>query len=156
VIITGNPSQTSQRTAMNLGADDYLTKPFTTADVLECAETRLKRADIHWRVENQALQNLHGSLHTTLPHEFFTPLVGIIGMNELLMEEAGELSRDEIVDLAGNINRSGDRLHRTLRNYLRILDLNQMPVTAAAPLSPVQTQSTVTHLARSVATQHKR
>jgi two-component system sensor histidine kinase/response regulator len=159
VIITGNPSQTSQRTAMNLGADDYLTKPFTAADVLQCTETRLKRADIHWRVENQALQDLRGSLHTTLPHEFFTPLVGIIGMSELLMEEAGELSRDEIVDLAGNINRSGDRLHRTLRNYLRILELDQMPVSAAAPpapLSPVQTQSTVTQLTRSVAIRHKR
>lgn len=159
VIITGNPGQTSQRTAMNLGADDYLTKPFSAADVLQCAETRLKRADIHWRVENQALQDLRGSLHTTLPHEFFTPLVGIIGMSELLMEEAGELTREEIVELAGNINRSGDRLHRTLRNYLRILDLDQLPAAKAAPatpLSPVQTQSTVTQLARSVASRHKR
>jgi signal transduction histidine kinase len=159
VIITGNPALTTQRTAMNLGADDYLTKPFTADQVLQCAETRLKRADIHWRVENQALQNLRGSLHSTLPHEFFTPLVGIVGMSELLIEEAGEISREEIVDLAKNIHRSGERLHRTLRNYLHILELDHAPATpavAAGAISTLQTESTLKRITRAVANRHKR
>lgn len=159
VIITGNPSHTTQRTAMNLGADDYLTKPFTADQVLQCAKTRLKRADIHWRVENQALQDLRGSLHTTLPHEFFTPLVGIVGMSELLIEEAGEISREEVVELAQNIHRSGERLHRTLRNYLRILELDQAPaatVTPVVPLPPAQAESALNRAAQMVAARHKR
>lgn len=159
VIITGNPSHTTQRTAMDLGADDYLTKPFTADEVLHCAETRLKRADIHWRVENQALQDLRSSLHSTLPHEFFTPLVGIVGMSELLIEEAGKISREEIVDLAKNIHRSGERLHRTLRNYLRILELDQLPVATAVPASPLaagQVESALHRITRAVALRHSR
>ena len=159
VIITGNPLQVTQRNAMNLGADDYLTKPFTAEQVLLCAETRLKRADIHWRVANQALQDLRGSLHTTLPHEFFTPLVGIVGLSELLIEEAGEISREEIVDLAKNIHRSGERLHRTLRNYLRILELGQSPAQAVAgdlPLSTAQVESTLKRITGRVAARHLR
>ncbi len=157
VIITGNATQTTQRTAMNIGADDYLTKPFTAEAVLKCAETRLERAELHRRMEQKVLHDLRTSLHSTLPHEFFTPLVGIIGMSELLMEEAGELSPAEITELAGNIHLSGERLHRTLRNYLRILELDQSPrAPAAAPLSVTQTDAILNKVAHAIATRHKR
>ena len=65
--MTGNPTKTTHRTAMNLGADDYLAKPFTADDIIRCAENRLKRADVHWRVENKTLQDLRGALRSTLP-----------------------------------------------------------------------------------------
>jgi CheY-like chemotaxis protein len=160
VIMTGNPTKTTHRTAMNLGADDYLAKPFTADDIIRCAENRLKRADVHWRVENKTLQDLRGALRSTLPHEFFTPLVGIIGMSELIMEEAGQLSKTELVEMATDIQRSGQRLHRTLRNYLKILELDEVINSAsplpAAPLTADLTRQTVDIAIRNVALRHKR
>lgn len=160
VIMTGNPTKTTHRTAMNLGADDYLAKPFTADDIIRCAENRLKRADVHWRVENKTLQDLRGALRSTLPHEFFTPLVGIIGMSELIMEEAGQLSKTELVEMATDIQRSGQRLHRTLRNYLKILELDEVIHSAsplpATPLTADLTRQTVDTAIRNVALRHKR
>ncbi|HWA07832.1 MAG TPA: hybrid sensor histidine kinase/response regulator [Opitutaceae bacterium] len=161
VMMTGNPTQTPQRVGMNLGADDYLVKPFKMPDLLQCVETRLKRAELHWRVEGKTLQELRSTLHTVLPHEFFTPLAGIIGLSEVLREEAAELTTDKIVSYAADIERSGQRLHRTLRNYLKILDLDQSEASArpARPLEPLtatETASVVETTVKAVAQKHHR
>jgi two-component system sensor histidine kinase/response regulator len=161
VMMTGNPMQTPQRVGMNLGADDYLAKPFKIDELLQCVETRLKRAEVHWRVEGKTLQELRTTLNSVLPHEFFTPLVGIIGLSEVLKEEAGTLSRESIIEYATNIERSGQRLHRTLRNYLKILDLDQTesesrPARRSGPLAAVDAQTLVGSTARAVADKHGR
>jgi signal transduction histidine kinase len=161
VMMTGNPGQTPQRVGMNLGADDYLAKPFKIDELLQCIETRLKRAELHWRVEGKTLQELRASLHTVLPHEFFTPLAGIIGLSEILKEEAGELTTEMIVNYASDIESSGQRLHRTLRNYLKILDLDQSdsgaaPARRASALIASEAMSLVQTTARAIAAKHGR
>jgi two-component system sensor histidine kinase/response regulator len=132
VLMTGNPASLPPRLGMALGADDYLVKPFSLEDLLECLEARLKRANVHWRVEDRALTNLRSTLGSTLPHEFLTPLAGILGLVEVLRDEVAVLSPEEIEDLLDDINRSGLRLHRTLKNYLFILDLQATADSAAA------------------------
>ncbi len=161
VMMTGNPSQTPQRVGMNLGADDYLVKPFKLPDLIQCVETRLKRADLHWRVEGKTLQELRSTLHSVLPHEFFTPLAGILGLSEVLKEEAADLTTEKIINYATDIERSGQRLHRTLRNYLKILELDQnepaaKPVRLGDPVTAAEAKALVETTARAVATKHKR
>ncbi len=157
VIVTGNTGSTSQRTAMNLGADDYIAKPFDAAELLRCVEARLSRADVHWRLENRVLQELRSSLRSNLPHEFFTPLVGIMGMSEVLMQEGEALPRGEVRELAECIHRSGARLHRKLRNYLRILELDRVTGPEPAPaLGAKLAVKTVERTARRIAQEQER
>lgn len=157
VVITGVPGPTSQRTAMDLGADDYISKPFEAGDLLRCVEARLQRADVHWRLENRVFQELRSSLRSDLPHEFFTPLVGILGMSEVLMQEGAELPPTEIHELAECIHRSGTRLHRTLRNYLRVLELDRVEASEpAAPLATVTARESVERVASRIAAEQER
>src|SRR5882724_3162324 len=123
VLMTGNPASLPPRLGMALGADDFLVKPFSLEELVECVGARLKRANVHWRVEDRALTDLRSTLGSTLPHEFLTPLAGILGLVEVLRDEVAVLSPEEIEDLLDDINRSGLRLNRTLKNYLFILDL---------------------------------
>jgi two-component system, OmpR family, alkaline phosphatase synthesis response regulator PhoP len=44
------------REGMNLGADDYLTKPFTSEDLLAAVQTRLTQKDRH---QAQAIEQIH-------------------------------------------------------------------------------------------------
>jgi CheY-like chemotaxis protein len=73
------------RKGMDLGADDYLTKPFTSATLLKTIEARLeikKRNDqIDSAEENEKWLNLFGN---NFNHEFMTPLHGIINSVELM------------------------------------------------------------------------
>ena len=130
VLMTGNTQALSTREAMALGADDFLTKPFGIVQLLRCVEARLQRAQIHGRVADQAVVDLRASLRSSLPHELFTPLAGILGLTAALREDLPRLSPAEITELLTTIEQSGRRLHRTLKNYLMVLELE----TAAAPV----------------------
>lgn len=46
IFLTAKAEKSEMRKGMELGADDYLTKPFEDTDLLNAIETRLKKADI--------------------------------------------------------------------------------------------------------------
>jgi len=123
VFMTGDVQATPQRESMNLGADDYLEKPFSTADFLACVAARFARAEVLRKADERALTRLSATVTKELPHELFTPLTGIIGLAEVLLEEGEELDRKVAREMIEGIRASGDRLNRTLRNYLTILEL---------------------------------
>ncbi len=130
VLMTGAAEVLTPRKGMESGADDFLLKPFSQETLLHCVEARLNRV----RMEDNSMFMLRECLPSNLPHEFFTPISGIIGLSEILMGEGKTLLIEEIVSLAGDIHQTGLRLHRTLRNYLMILDLQS---TAARKITPV-------------------
>ncbi len=55
IFLTAKADRDSMRVGMNLGADDYLTKPFTQAELLGAIHSRLDR---HSTIESQRLQSL--------------------------------------------------------------------------------------------------
>jgi len=143
VLMTGQTHLVTPRRGMELGADDFLVKPISLGDLLRCVEARLQRAQIHWRVEDRMLSKLRTSLQSTLPHELFTPLGGIIGLADILKADFPNLPPEEVADLLNDIHQSALRLHRTLRNYLMILDHEETPgekkvVTEQLPVSRLE------------------
>jgi len=133
VLITGRPDLVTPRAGMEEGADDFLVKPVTLKTLLSCVEARFNRVSISWRVEDQMLAQLRSSVPSNLPHEFFTPLAGIIGLMEILRDDFPSLTPAEVTDIHNDVYQSALRLHRTLRNYLLILDLQAASTEPAAP-----------------------
>lgn len=124
VLMTGNTAYADPRTSMDLGADDFLLKPFSIDDLKNCVNARLKRAEISRHLETRVIDQLRISLQSSLPHEFFTPLAGVFGLTELLLEELDDLGKDEIRAILKDVHTASKRLHRTLRNYLFIISLD--------------------------------
>jgi two-component system sensor histidine kinase/response regulator len=124
VLMTGDGSSVTPRRGMELGADDFLVKPVRLAELLQCVDARIQRAQLHWRVEDRMLTQLRSSLHSTMPHEFFTPLAGIIGLADLLLCDDATFAPSEQKELHRDIQQSALRLHRTLRNYLETIELD--------------------------------
>lgn len=146
VLMTGNRADSLQRTSMNLGADDFLHKPFTIEELESCLVARLKRAEISRRVEDKAIQTLQATLRSTLPHEFFTPLAGILGLVELLQTDMVRLPPAEVQEILRDIRQSGLRLHRTLRNYLTMVELQRGADQGApgpTPLEPTRVREAI-------------
>ena len=144
VLMPGRPDLVTPRKGMEEGADDFLVKPVSLADLLSCVEARFSRASISWRVEDQMLAQLRSSVPSQLPHEFFTPLAGIIGLMEILRSDFAGLAPEEVQDIHNDIYNSALRLHRTLRNYLLILDLQTAsPETVQTPLSSREVEESI-------------
>jgi len=144
VLMTGRPDLVTPRKGMEDGADAFLLKPFSEEALLECLEARLNRASVNWRVGDDKLTQLRSSVPANLPHEFFTPMAGIIGLTEMLRTDASKLTSEEVSEIHNEVHSSAVRLNRTLRNYLQILDLeNVKSEVALGPLSPRQVEESI-------------
>jgi two-component system, sensor histidine kinase and response regulator len=134
VLMTGRPDLVTPRNGMEEGADDFLVKPVSLQALLSCLKARFSRASISWRVEDQMLAQLRSWVPPHLPHEFFTPLAGIIGLMEILRDDFATLTSAEVNEMHNQVYQSALRLHRTLRNYLLILDLQTVSSQPVPPL----------------------
>jgi len=130
IFLTAKADKPALRQGMELGADDYLTKPFTIDEVLKAVTTRLEKQATLDKKYRQKLENLRGSITLSLPHELRTPLMGILNGSELLKEMWDELERDDKLRMVDIVQHSAQRLQRLILNYLMYAELE---LAAAAP-----------------------
>lgn len=123
IFLTAKSDKMALRLGMSLGADDYLTKPFTRAELLGAISVRLKKKATLEKHSQKKLDELRNSITLSLPHELRTPLNGIMGLSELLVEESDILERQEIREMAEGIHKSSERLLRLIQNFLLYADL---------------------------------
>ena len=118
IFLTAKAAKTDLRQGMELGADDYLAKPFTRGELLRAIATRLEKQAAVNRQSQQQLNNLRTNITLTLPHELHTPLNGILCGSQLLIDEANDLEPQEILEIAGDIRTSAERLSKLVHNFL--------------------------------------
>jgi two-component system, sensor histidine kinase and response regulator len=118
IIITGAGNASGMRRAMTLGANDYLEKPFTAAELLATVAARLKQREIVRRETEERLEELRRNITLALPHELRTPLASILTAAKLLSTQAGTLPPEKVSQFGTIILGSGERLHRMVENFL--------------------------------------
>lgn len=123
LFLTARADRSSLRKGMELGAEDYLTKPFSRAELLAAVRTRLSRAESLASTYRRQLGTLRNTLSRALPHELLTPLNGILGLSGILVEEFETVHRAEMLDIARGISDSGEILHRLVRRFLGYAEL---------------------------------
>jgi DNA-binding response OmpR family regulator len=74
IFLTAKTERQDQRIGMELGADDYITKPFTTTELLEAVKTRLKKQEHYLSQYNQELAYSKEELLTQLSEDLRAPL----------------------------------------------------------------------------------
>lgn len=119
IFVTARASYEDIRMGMGMGADDYITKPFTRMELLQAIETRLeKRAIIEHRRQKEVQQwqqafeqereqrLLKSKLLSMFSHDFRNPLATILISNSLLrdyserMDEKHRLTHFQRVETA--------------------------------------------------------
>ncbi|WP_019501594.1 response regulator [Pseudanabaena sp. PCC 6802] len=123
IFLTGMYDQTSLRHGMTLGADDYLSKPISRKVLLDAINTRLEKQALINRQARSKLDALRNSISLSLPHELITPLSGILGLAQILIEEYATISPNEILEIAQDIEASGQRLNRLIQNFITYAEL---------------------------------
>ncbi|MDJ0553155.1 MAG: response regulator [Microcoleaceae cyanobacterium MO_207.B10] len=123
IFLTAKSTKADLREGMELGADDYLTKPFTRDELMGAITTRLEKQVTIKRRSQEQLDELRSHITFSLPHELRTPLNGIIGSSQFLIDEFPELESDEVLTMLKNINVSAHRLYRLIQNFLLYADL---------------------------------
>src|SRR5579859_1470126 len=118
IFLTARVDRAAMRSGMELGADDYLTKPFTPNELLAAVASRLDRQKTLAADYRKQLTDLRGNILYVLPHELRTPLSTILGYSELILNENAGMSKEDLVDNVKMIHQGGIRLHRMIENFL--------------------------------------
>ncbi len=119
VFLTARADNSAIRKGMNLGVDDYITKPFAIDDLLEGISARLKKRDL----EIRKFESLKNNISLFIPHELRTPLVSILGNTELIENYFDEFSKKELLEMNDSIRLAGKRLKRSIEKFLKYAEL---------------------------------
>ena len=118
IFLTAKSTYADIRKGMDLGADDYLTKPFTAEQLMEAIRNRLERFDQIQTQANQQNEYFRDYLKMTLPHELRTPMSGIIGYLDLLTDAYDSFSPEQIRQMLERMNNAARRLSHVVENYI--------------------------------------
>jgi signal transduction histidine kinase len=118
ILMTSNPDRNGMRQGMELGADDYLPKPFSSSELLSAVKARLQKHRLMVERAEMKLEELRGRMSTAIPHELRTPLNGILGFADIMRKDYLNLQPQEIAKMSERIYKNGKRLLRLVDNYL--------------------------------------
>ena len=132
ILMTGMNDTTVMRRGMDMGADDFLEKPFKPDQLITAVNARLQKQQVLRGTAEKKLTDLRANLSLALPHELITPLNGIMGPAQLLSTDASSLSTTEVAEFGRMILESAERLHRTVENFLVYARLELQAATPEA------------------------
>jgi len=118
IFLTALASRTSQRQGMNLGADDYVTKPFKAEELLDAVHARLEKHNKTQKHYADQVNTLRDTVIRALPHELRTPLTGLLGCADFLVMDWETIPRDSLKKIGELMVSSTNRLHHLTENYL--------------------------------------
>ncbi len=118
IFLTARTDRVDVRQGMELGADDYLTKPFTAAELLATVSTRIEKHEKVVANANRQIKDLRDNIILALPHELRTPLNVILGFSDLLMSDYNVMEPSRMGEMARHINTAALRLYRLIENFL--------------------------------------
>jgi two-component system, sensor histidine kinase and response regulator len=125
IFLTARTERLDQRIGMGLGADDYITKPFTRKDLLNSIRKRLEKQQVLVRQSEEKYKQLQEGIARSLPLNLLSPLSVLLGNAELLAESETIASDPaQVRGVARGMRRAAARLVHLVRSYMLYLELD--------------------------------
>lgn len=132
IFLTASADRDSMREGMNLGADDYITKPFTYAEIVSAVKIRLGKQE-QFRSQLDHLTNLIDSereqrllksrLVGMFSHDFRNPLATILSSSNMLQSYSDRLSPVQKQEKFDRIDGSVHLLIQMLDEMLMVAEI---------------------------------
>ena len=106
------------RAGMDLGADDYLSKPFEMDQLLKVVERQLNKRDEIHKTEGKRYDDLKNAVGMPLASVISDPIKNIINLSDLIILEGTSLGATENQEIAKLINSSAQKLKGNIGKIL--------------------------------------
>ncbi|MEZ4670938.1 MAG: response regulator [Anaerolineae bacterium] len=161
IIVSALTDRIQQRRGMELGADDYLTKPFDPEELISAVQTQIEKHHSLTDQHELSLRLMRNNIAYALPHELRTPLAQIMGYAQLLEMEEDPVSVNTVHEFAAHITKASERLQHFIENYLvfaqlEILSYSQEEMEKLKSHQIADVVPVISRTAESRAEHHKR
>jgi len=130
IFLTAFTEKQNMRQGMEMGADDFLVKPYTRDELLAAINSQWKKNKIVEKKIQGKVEEVGKNLNYALPHEFRTVINQVKGSAKIMSDSAEGIDPEEVHELTKDIALSCDRLLRITENfllYVRIESIAQSP-----------------------------
>ncbi|MBI4418599.1 MAG: hybrid sensor histidine kinase/response regulator [Ignavibacteriales bacterium] len=117
ILMTGKVDNTGLVRAIELGADDYLSKPFTMSELLEAISIRFKKQEEVRTLMQEKISDPRSFLTLGIPTDLRTPVAGILGFSKAISREYVDLKQSEIIELGRAIQKAARNVMRVAENF---------------------------------------
>jgi two-component system sensor histidine kinase/response regulator len=131
IFLTARANRADQRHGMSLGADDYITKPFSEKEIFDAVSARTRRQQPSRNRIARLLAERQVVADAPWSHELMTPLCGILGGLELLEVASAPLEPGELKNVIAIIRAGAERQHALARKLVLYYELERLK--AAVP-----------------------
>ena len=159
IFLTALKERSDLRAAMELGADDYISKPFGRQELLGAIQRRLNKHEAVRTDARQSVESFNKNLLRALPVEILQLLNLIKGQSNLLVKTHGQMGSEEVEQIGEKINLAVERLIRSAANYILLSRLNSAAEEKNKETShfpQIAVKNGIEEIASSTAWQHKR
>ncbi len=118
IFLTAFGEKQNMRQGMQLGADDYITKPFTHEELVQALETQWKKLGTIQKKLKESVETVGKAVSFAIPHEFRTVLNEIIGSAKFITQSFDELEKNDVVEIANDIVKTSQRLLKITENFI--------------------------------------
>jgi len=123
IFLTARVDRSDMRQGMQLGADDYITKPFSHKELVEAIQARLARRQALDEQARRDVESIKRDLTQMVSHELRTPLVSITMVQEYISSQLDQLSREELADLLSIMRGGSQRLSHLVEQMVMLTQL---------------------------------
>jgi two-component system, sensor histidine kinase and response regulator len=126
IFLTSTHDPVARRRGMELGADDFLTKPVHYKDLLFAIHSQLEKYDHMFRVyhdQREALRQTQRQLSLMVAHELRTPLVSIKMAHDIMRWKLEQLSQEDMAELLLTMDGGIRRLRHLVEQMVLITQL---------------------------------
>jgi two-component system sensor histidine kinase/response regulator len=123
IFLTAKGERDDVHRGKQMGAEDYVIKPFDAEDLLVAVDARLRRHRQVMEVQAKEVDEVKGQIMNIINHEFRTPLTYIVAYADMMDRDSGTISDDESKLFLRGINAGANRLRRLVENFIMLVGL---------------------------------
>jgi two-component system, sensor histidine kinase and response regulator len=130
IFLTAKAAAEEIRQGMNLGADDYLTKPFSRQELLTAIQARLSKQNIYIQNTDTLLNDVGKKINSigekfsySISEKIFNPLDEVLGASRIFVQDADFIEPSDIKKLGDHIQTNANFLKRAILNVFMYLNM---------------------------------